>query len=135
MQDEDLLNNVYQAIDEPETPLNLENLEAAHKELGLNKQERDYYIRHLKNMHGPGGVDNEDGTRSTVLTQVSKYDDRHYLIPTIRDGKVLDPGEKMSATANRLAEEEGLENFPSYPSEEEARERYNAIHKFMDLDR
>lgn len=107
----------------------------ANKEMGgLTPQESKLYNTHLRNLIGPGGVDNEDGSRSTVLTQISEYDGRYYLIPTVHEGKILNKGEKMSEDANAIAEKNGLENYASYPTLEEAQARYAQLHKYMEKD-
>lgn len=114
--------------------LNLEkpvqnNMEAADKALTLTPEERSLYKRHLGNLTSAGGVDNADGSRSTLKALTVGFDDKTYLIPTVWGGKIVD-----SDTAIANAKKQGLDNFPSYKSEAEATARYDAMHSYMDKD-
>jgi hypothetical protein len=57
------------------------NLEAADKTLNLTPQERALYQRHLTNLNGPGGVDNPNGSRSTLFQMSFEQDGKTYNIP------------------------------------------------------
>jgi hypothetical protein len=97
--------------------------------LGLNPQEQNLYRHHLGNLVGPGGVDQPNGARSTVLQMSFERNDRTYNIPTVWNGKVLEPDEAIKrATAS------GLNNFPSYRDEDTAEARYQRMHAFMNED-
>lgn len=79
--------------------------------------ERYYLNLHYNELSG-GGVENSDGSVSTVRGSVMGGEDgREYLIPTVRDGKILSEEE-----AWERANEDGLEKYPSYGSVEEALE-------------
>ena len=108
----------------------LTHLRAAQKDLRLNQQEQDLYKRHLSNLWTPSGVDNPDGSRST-LYQFSERgpDGRHYNIPTVWDGKILSPDEALDRV-----EETGWDKFPAYKTPEEADARYQQMHNYMDKD-
>jgi delta 1-pyrroline-5-carboxylate dehydrogenase len=43
-------------------------------------QERSLYQRHLTNLTGPGGVDNPDGSRSTLFQATVDHDGKTYAI-------------------------------------------------------
>jgi len=105
------------------------NMRAASKELNLTQQERALYQRHLTNLWGPGGVDHPDGSRSTLYQTSIGAGNRTYNIPTVWEGKILPPMD-----AFKRAQEEGLKNFPSYNSPEEAQARYDKMHEYMDRD-
>lgn len=102
---------------------------AAKSEMKLNPQEEALYRRHLKNLTGPGGVDNPDGSRSTLFEITAGFGDRTYVLPTVWDGKILKPDEAI-----KRARAEGLDKFPSYGSPEEAEARYNQMHSYMEQD-
>lgn len=105
------------------------NMEKAHNELQLSTQEQDFYKRHITNLNGPGGVDNPDGSRSTVFAAQVEIDGKHYVIPTVRDGKILPVDQAVD-----LAAKEGLNKFPSYDTAEQASQRYDELHKYMEKD-
>lgn len=105
------------------------HLNEADEALGLNPQEAALYKRHLANLNGPGGVDNPDGTRSSLLQTTIEHDGKAYNIPTVWDGKKLTADEAWAR-----AQKEGLDKFPSYKTEQEAEERYQQMHGFMDQD-
>lgn len=112
------------------------NLKAADTALHLTPEEKSLYQRHLSNLHGPGGVDNPDGSRSTLFQTTVEHDGKFYVIPTVFDGKILwdkgaaDPAAKAVDKVKQI----GWDKFPSYKSEEEAEARYDAMHKFMEKD-
>lgn len=107
----------------------LTNFNAAHGALKMTPQEQALYMRHLANVTGPGGVDNPDGTRSTLFQMTFERDGKAYVIPTVWGGKIVPPEEAI-----KLADKEGLDKFPSYPSSDEAEARYDALHKYMEKD-
>ena len=62
---------------------------AAHQAMNLSPQEQALYQRHLDNLKGPGGVDNPDGSRSTLYQTSVDIDGKTYNLPTVYDGKIL----------------------------------------------
>lgn len=120
------------------------NLEAADAAMNLTPQERALYQRHLTNLYGSGGVDNPDGSRSTLYQTVEEHNGRFYNVPTVWNGRVeTQPWTRPSdgktfsipsdvAMAN--IKREGWDNFPSYASPEEADARYEQMHSFMEKD-
>lgn len=108
---------------------NAKHYAQATADLQLNPQERDLYERHLRNLVGPGGVDNPDGSRSTLFQSNVEHNGRYYNIPTVYDGKIL-PWEQAADRASAV----GWNNFPSYASEQEAEDRYNKMHHYMEQD-
>lgn len=105
------------------------NFRLASSQLKLNKREARLYQRHLTNLYGSGGVDDQLGSRSTLMATTIGFGGRTYLIPTVWDGKVL-----SDEQAILRAKREGLRNFPKYKNEAEAQKRYAAIHDYMDMD-
>lgn len=105
------------------------NAQAAESELKLTPEEKNLYDTHLRNLIGPGGVDNADGSRSSVKSMMVEFDDRTFVLPTVYGGKILDKDEAIAK-----AKEIGLNKFPSYDSQEEAEKRYDQLHKFMEKD-
>ena len=59
------------------------NLAAADRELSLTPQERDLYQRHLTNLTGPGGVDNPDGSRSSLKALTVESDGKTYTLAEV----------------------------------------------------
>ena len=120
------------------------NLAAADKALNLTPQEKALYERHLTNLSSAGGVDNPDGSRSTLYQSVQEHNGKFYNVPTVWDGKretkkytrpsdgeVFDvPNAKAMENINKV----GWDKFPSYSTAAEADERYEQMHKFMKLD-
>jgi hypothetical protein len=105
------------------------NLDAADKEMKLTPQERALYERHLTNLTGPGGVNNPDGSRSTLFQTSFESGGRTYNVPTVYDGKILSPKDAIDR-----AYREGIDKFPSYGSENEAEARYQKMHGYMEKD-
>jgi len=95
----------------------------------LSTQEKALYQRHLNNLSGPGGVDNPDGTRSTLFATTVGFGDKTYIIPTVANGRIMNQEEAI-----QKARKEGIDKFPSYNSEEEATARYNMMHGYMEKD-
>jgi len=112
------------------------NLEAADKEMHLTPQEKALYERHLTNLTGPGGVDNPDGSRSTLFQTTVEHDGKFYAIPTVWDGKILwnRGSDDPAAEAVKKVQAIGWDKFPSYKSVEEAEARYQQMHHFMERD-
>ncbi len=106
-----------------------DNLRAASYIMELSDQEKALYKRHLKNLTGSGGVDNEDGSRSSLYAFSVGIDDKTYMLPSVWKGKILPQEEAI-----KMAEKEGLDKFPSYDSQEEAAKRYKEMHEYMDKD-
>lgn len=106
-----------------------DNFKAAASQMQLTESEKQLYRRHLNNLHGPGGVDNSDGTRSTLYAQTVSFGDKTFIIPTVANGRKLDTEEAINQ-----AKKEGIDKFPSYNSVEEAEERYNKMHEYMEKD-
>lgn len=118
------------------------NFAAATRDLNLNPQEQALYQRHLSNMFGPGGVDNANGSRSSLYQTTVQNPDtgKFHNVPTVWNGKIeanFDPSGKFSGLnqqglANVKAA--GLNSFPAYDSEDEAEDRYTKMHEYMDKD-
>lgn len=106
-----------------------QNMEAAHADMNLTPQEKGLYQRHLDNLYGPGGVDNSDGTRSTLYTSTVTFGDKAYIVPSVHEGKILSNEE-----ADAKAKKDGLDTLPSYSSHEEANARYQKLHDYMEKD-
>lgn len=107
----------------------VDNFKAATEALNLTPQEQALYQRHLTNLYGPGGVDNADGSRSTLFQASVERDGKTYNIPTVWDGKILSVPDAV-----KKAQAAGWDKFPSYASEKEAEARYQQMHAYMDRD-
>lgn len=120
------------------------NLQAAGAAMNLTPQEKALYERHLTNLTGTGGVDNPDGSRSSLFQAVQPHDGKFYNIPTVWNGKIetekwTNPGTgKVFDVPNKTAianvEKEGWDKFPSYATPGEADARYMQMHNYMDKD-
>lgn len=117
--------------------------DTANKELKLNQQEQALYQRHLTNLNGSGGVDNPDGSRSSLYQSVQEHNGRFYNVPTVWDGAIeTEPytnaqGQKFDVpnrTALQNVYKAGWDSFPSYATPEEADARYELMHGYMDQD-
>jgi hypothetical protein len=106
-----------------------ENRNAAQTELNMTPEERALYDRHLGNLYGKGGVDNPDGSRSTLYQANVDIDGKSYNIPTVYDGKIVPVDEAVAR-----AKQQGLDKFPSYPTPDAAEARYMQMHDYMDKD-
>lgn len=105
------------------------NLARAKAEMQLSPQEENLYYHHLNNLNGTGKVMNPDGSISTIYSTTVGLNGRHYTLPTVWEGKILEPDaaiDKAIAT--------GLHKFPSYPTPEAAMTRYQQMHDYMDQD-
>jgi len=105
------------------------SLADADAAMKLTPQERSLYQRHLTNLTGPGGVDNPDGSRSTLFQATVDHDGKTYAIPTVWDGKIL----SVDQAVERVRAE-GWDKFPAYKNPEEAEARYQKMHGFMEQD-
>jgi broad specificity phosphatase PhoE len=106
-----------------------QNFEDAKKDLNLNSQEEALYQRHLQNLRGSGGVDNPDGSRSSLFNKSFDHEGKTYNLPSVKEGKILSDDDTWSN-----AVQEGLSKFPSYGSQEEAQSRYGKMHDYMEKD-
>jgi hypothetical protein len=110
-------------------PIGDENYRAAVDKMNLTPQEQALYKRHLTNLTGPGGVDNPDGSRSTLFQSSVEHNGKTYNIPTVWDGKILSIDDAV-----KRVDAHGWDKFPSYDSEEEAESRYEEMHSYMEKD-
>lgn len=101
----------------------------ANAALKLSPQEQQLYQMHLDNLYGSGGVDNPDGSRSTLYQTTVEMDGRTYVIPTVWSGKIVPPEQ-----AAQLAQQYGMDKFPAYSSQQEAEARYQQMHGYMERD-
>lgn len=105
------------------------NLTAADAEMRLSPEERALYQRHLTNLWTDQGVDNPDGSRSTLYAMSADTGGRTYMLPTVYDGQILTPRQ-----AFERAMASGISEFPSYPDHVAADARYRRMHDFMERD-
>lgn len=106
------------------------NLPQATAQLGLTPQEQSLYQHHLDNLWGGGRVLQPGGAVSTMLQAVvTGPDGNYYNIPTVWDGKALSVGQ-----ARQRAAEAGWSRWPSYSTPEEADNRYERMHSYMEQD-
>ena len=104
--------------------------EQAQQALQMTAPERGLYERHLANLYGPGGVQNADGSISTLFQLgVQGPGGLQYNIPSVYNGRILPPDQAI-----RNAVQQGWHNFPSYPTPDAAESRYQQMHTFMDQD-
>lgn len=131
------------AIDQTALAVDQTNFNAATSEMNLNPQEQNLYQIHLNNLWGPGGVDNADGSRSTLYQSVQEHNGSYYNIPTVWDGKretepwTRDDGKVFdvpNATALANVDKAGWDTFPSYPTADAADARYDQMHGYMEKD-
>jgi hypothetical protein len=119
----------------PPSAPDLTNYNAANTALKMNPQEQALYQMHLTNLHGPGGVDNPpdaqhpQGSRSSLYQTSVEIDGRVYNIPTVWNGKIVSPDQAV-----QLAQQHGLDKFPSYENEQQAQSRYDQMHDYMEKD-
>lgn len=104
-------------------------LEEAKQSLSLTPEETALYQHHLKNLTGNGKVMNADGSVSTVYSITETIDGKVYTLPSVWNGKILEPDEAVLK-----AKKIGLDKFPSYATPEEAMTRYQDMHTFMEQD-
>ena len=107
----------------------LTNFNAANQAMKMSPQEQALYQMHLQNLHGPGGVDNPDGSRSSLYQTTVEIEGKTYSLPTVWNGQIVSP---QQAVQN--AQQYGLDKFPSYSSDQEAQARYDQMHDYMEKD-
>jgi glyoxylate carboligase len=107
----------------------MSNYNAAVSQMQLNPQEQALYQMHLSNLYGTGGVNNADGSRSSLYQTTFEIEGKNYVIPTVWGGKILPPDQAL-----QMAKQYGLDKFPSYGSDEEAEARYQQMHGYMEKD-
>lgn len=119
------------------------HLEEAHSAMNLSPQESALYARHLNNLWGEGGVDNEDGSRSTLYAYTGKFNDKEiadsglhqdlanktFVVPSVKNGQILSANDSF-----KNAVSEGIEKFPHYDSDQQALSRYMQMHDYMERD-
>jgi hypothetical protein len=103
----------------------------AKRDLDLTPQEEYLYQTHLRNLEASkGGVVNpKEGGKSTLYQMSFEKNGRFYNIPTLWDGKFLNEDQSIAR-----AEAIGLDNFPSYNTEQQAETRYMKMHQYMERD-
>lgn len=129
---------------QPPAPPTSANYTQANQDMRLNPQEQAFYQRHLTNLNGNGGVDNPDGSRSTLYQSVQEHNGKYYNVPTVWNGaRETEPytnpktGETMDVpnqTALQNVEKAGWDTFPSYSTPDEADARYDQMHGYMEKD-
>jgi hypothetical protein len=97
--------------------------------MSLTPEEKFLYNTHLQNLNGPGKIVHPDGSISSLLQMSFESNGKIYNIPTVWNGKQLEPDEAIKAAVSV-----GLNKFPSYNSEDEAEARYDAMHGFLERD-
>lgn len=120
------------------------NMEAATKDLNLSEQEQNLYSMHLNNLYGDGGVNNQDGSRSTLYQTVEQHEGQYYSIPTVWDGKreVSQWTRPSDGSVHDVANQTTLDNvskigwdkFPSSANPDELDNRYQQMHGYMEDD-
>ena len=88
------------------TAPDLTNFNAASQAMKMNPQEQALYQMHLQNLHGSGGVDNPDGSRSTLYQITVQFGDKTLVLPTVWGGKILPPDQAI-----QMAKQYGLDKF------------------------
>lgn len=106
------------------------NLSAADRTMKLSPEEKNLYQTHLANLESKGGIDNPDGSRSTLSQATIEHDGKVYSVPTVFNGKRLDKREDIVAAVDKV----GWDKFPAYATAEEAQARYDKLHGFMEKD-
>jgi hypothetical protein len=119
---------VAQAGPTTQVPQGSRALDAAKAELKLTPQEEHAYEHHLRNLN-MGGVRQPNGQVSTFLDTTVTFGNRTYILPTVWDNKIVSEDEAI-----RRARADGLDKWPSYPSEQAAEKRYNQLHGYMERD-
>lgn len=99
--------------------------------LNLNPQEEHLYQHHVHNVTTPGqAVRNEDGSYSTVSQTSQEHNGRFYNIPTVWDGQ----HHTEDQAYDRVDSQNSWDQWPSYPTREEAEARYQKMHAYMEKD-
>jgi hypothetical protein len=104
------------------------NFGAANVAMGLSPQEQALYFHHLANL-AQGGHPNGDGTTSTLYQMSQGVGGNTYNLPTIYGNAKLSPDDAFAR-----AQRAGLQNFPSYPSDFAAENRYQKMHNYLERD-
>lgn len=136
---------IFPNIQAPNVGPTSPNFEAARDTMNLNQQEQALYRMHLSNLYGAGGLDNTDGSRSTLYQSVEPHNGRFYNIPMVWNGRIesqkwTDPNNpsRVMDIANQTALQNvqniGWQNFPSYPTGQEADARYQQMHEYLNKD-
>jgi hypothetical protein len=86
----------------------------------------DHHLFNFRNV-GSGGTKNPDGSISTVRNLVTSVDGRHYVIPTVWNGKILSNQEAVAR-----AKQKGWDYWPSYSTLAEADAAYDKMHSVME---
>lgn len=102
----------------------------AIRDFALTPQEQNLYGHHIYNLNNGFEVPDKDGNISTVLQAVVENSGRFYNIPTVWGGKILPVPEAVKV----VEQNGGWDRWPSYGSQEEADQRYMAMHGYMDRD-
>lgn len=120
------------------------NYNAAKSAMNLTPQEQSLYQMHLNNLYGPGGVDNADGSRSSLYQAVEPHNGQFYNIPTVWNGSIeTQPWTRPSdgqqfnipnQTALSNVAQMGWQNFPAYSTPQQADARYGQMHDYMERD-
>jgi hypothetical protein len=71
------------------------------------------------------GLDNPDGTRSSLRQATVQVGDKVYSIPTVRNGQILEGPDAIKA-----AEAVAWGKFPSYANHDEGEARYGQMYDF-----
>lgn len=137
---------IFPNIQAPATGPTSPNFAAARDTMNLNPQEQALYQRHLTNLYGPGGVTNLGGqSRSTLYQSVEPQGAGYRNIPMVWDGQIqsqkwTDPNDpnRVVDVANPQAlqnvQNAGWNTFPSYATAQQADDRYQQMHSYMDKD-
>jgi hypothetical protein len=135
---------IFPNIQAPNTGPTSPHFQAARDAMNLTPQEQALYQMHLSNLNGPGGVNNMNGSRSSLYQTVQQHDGRFYNIPTVWNGQIqtqkwTDPNtgqtyDVPNQQALQNVQNAGWQNFPSYPTGQEADARYQQMHDYMDKD-
>lgn len=105
------------------------NMASAKSAMDMTPEELALYQHHLNNLQ-QGGVQNSDGSTSTLYQLSFEDGGRTYNVPTIYGNSRLEPEEAI-ARAYKM----GLQNFPSYASPFAAENRYHRMHNYMEMDK
>lgn len=119
------------------------HIQQATDDLNLSPQEQNLYKMHLDNLWSDKGVDNPDGSRSTLYQSVQEHEGSYYSIPTVWDGKretepyTRDDGKTFdvpNATALSNVDKMGWDTFPSGKDPDALDARYSQMHDYMEQD-
>lgn len=119
-----------QSLRGPQNPQTMAFYRQAFQDMGLTPQESYLYQHHLDNLIGEGKVIQPNGDISTMLqVVVTGPDGKFYNIPTVWDGKILEPD-----AAQKQAAKIGWDKWPAYPTPEAADARYENMHRYLERD-